>query len=100
MDYGRGSHLQRDRRFIRSGGEILCFFICLNDEKCIALFTIYVYNVYIRFNKKGGNHMKFIRKNFNLPEVIVEEVEKYRMENSITSFTSAMLELIRKGLEK
>ena len=44
--------------------------------------------------------MKFIRKNFNLPEGIIEEVEKYRIENSITSFTSAMLELIRKGLEK
>ena len=100
MDNRWCSYLQRDRRFIRSGGEILCFFICLNGVKSLAMFSVYVYNVYIRFNKKGGDYMKFIRKNFNLPEVIVEEVEKYRMENSITSFTSAMLELIRKGLEK
>ena len=63
MDNGRGSDLQRDRRFIRSGGEILCFFICLNDYICIAMFNVYVYNVYIRFNEKGGNYMKYIRKN-------------------------------------
>ena len=100
MDNRWGNHLQRDRRFIRSGGEILCFFIFINGDKRLAMFNFYVYNVYIRFNKKEVNHMKFIRKNFNLPESIVEEVEKYRMENSITSFTSAMLELIRKGLQK
>lgn len=44
--------------------------------------------------------MKFIRKNFNLPETIVGAIEKYQYDNGITSFTSAMLELIRKGLEK
>ena len=50
MDYGRGSYLQRNRRFIRSGGEILCFFICLN---CLYLFT-FPFNRGIMLNIGGG----------------------------------------------
>ena len=44
--------------------------------------------------------MSYIRKTFNIPEDIVSAIENYQKENSITTFTGAMLELIRKGLKK
>ena len=50
--------------------------------------------------KKGGVYMNYIRKTFNIPEGIASAIEEYRKENVITTFTGAMLELIRKGLQK
>lgn len=44
--------------------------------------------------------MKLIRKTFNIPSDIINSIEQYRKENAITTFTAAMTELIRKGLEK
>lgn len=44
--------------------------------------------------------MKYIRKTFNLPEEIVSAIQKYQKENMVTTFTGAMLELVRKGLQK
>src|SRR5699024_1241609 len=67
MDNGRGSHLQRDRRFIRSGGEILCFFICLNR---LYLFT-FPFNRGIMLNI-GGVEMYY---------TITEVAEKLNLTN-------------------
>ena len=44
--------------------------------------------------------MKYIKKTLNIPEGIASAIEVYKRENAITTFTGAMLELIRKGLEK
>ena len=44
--------------------------------------------------------MSYIRKTFNIPEEIVSAIEEYRKNNAITTFTGAMLELIRRGLQK
>lgn len=44
--------------------------------------------------------MSYIRKTFNIPGDIVYAIENYQRDNSITTFTGAMLELIRKGLQK
>lgn len=43
--------------------------------------------------------MKTIRKVTNLPVDLVEEVETFKKENYITTFTGAVIELIRRGLE-
>lgn len=44
--------------------------------------------------------MKLVRKTFNFPEGIVEAIGEYQRENMMPTFTSALLELIRKGLQK
>ena len=67
MDNGRGNNLQRDRRFIRSGGEILCFFIRLN----------YLYSFTFPFNRGmiltiGGGEMYY---------TITEVAEKLNLTN-------------------
>ena len=43
--------------------------------------------------------MKTIRKVTNLPVDLVKEVDKFMKENYITTFTGAVIELIRRGLE-
>ena len=55
-------------------------------------------NIY--YKGKGGILMSYIRKTFNIPGDIVSAIEDYQKDNSITTFTGAMLELIRKGLQK
>ena len=67
MDNWRGSYLQRDRRFIRSGGVILYFFICLN----------YLYSFTFPFNRGimltiGGEDMYY---------TITEVAEKLNLTN-------------------
>lgn len=42
--------------------------------------------------------MKKIGKLINFPEKIIQDIEEYQEENGIASFTAAVLELIRKGL--
>lgn len=44
--------------------------------------------------------MKTIRKVTNIPADLVEEIEKFKSENYITTFTGAVIELIRRGLKK
>ena len=44
--------------------------------------------------------MKTIRKVTNIPADLVEEIEKFKNENYITTFTGADIELIRRGLKK
>jgi len=44
--------------------------------------------------------MDFIRKTFNFPVELEALVKEYQKENMINTFTAAMLELIRKGLQK
>ena len=44
--------------------------------------------------------MERIPKLIKFPKGLVEEIEKYQKENSISSFSGAVYELIRKGLEK
>lgn len=44
--------------------------------------------------------MKKISKLINFPEMLTNEIEEYQKKNGIASFTAAVLELIRKGLEK
>lgn len=39
------------------------------------------------------------RKTLELPTDLVKEIAKYQKENYITTFTSAIIELIRRGLE-
>ena len=43
--------------------------------------------------------MKTIRKVTNLPADLVDEIVKFQKENYITTFTGAVIELIRRGLE-
>lgn len=59
-----------------------------------------MYIINIQSIKGGYNFMKYIRKTFNLPEEIVSAIQKYQKENMVTTFTGAMLELVRKGLQK
>lgn len=50
---------------------------------------------------KGGDEMvKIIKKTINFPLPIVEKVKEYQEANMLTTFTSALLELVRKGLDK
>lgn len=44
--------------------------------------------------------MKKVSKLINFPKRLVEDIETYQEENGISSFTAAVLELVRKGLEK
>ena len=39
------------------------------------------------------------RKTLELPTDLVKEIAKYQKENYITTFTSTIIELIRRGLE-
>ena len=41
-----------------------------------------------------------VPKLIQFPVELVEKIEKYREENHLSTFTSALFELIRKGLEK
>jgi len=43
--------------------------------------------------------MQTIKKTINFPKALVEVITKYQKENMLPTFTSAMQELIRKGLE-
>lgn len=43
--------------------------------------------------------MAKIRKTLELPTDLVKEIEKFQKENYMTTFTSAIIELIRRGLE-
>ncbi|GAA0357854.1 hypothetical protein GCM10008932_08260 [Alkalibacterium iburiense] len=40
------------------------------------------------------------RVEIRMPKVILEKVDAYRKQNGLTTRTSAILELIRKGLKK
>lgn len=40
-----------------------------------------------------------IRKTFKFPAKLVEEIEKYQREKFISTFSGAVYELIRRGLE-
>lgn len=44
--------------------------------------------------------MKLVRKTINFPAALVGAIQEYQQENMIATFTAAMTELIRKGLEK
>jgi len=44
--------------------------------------------------------MKKISKLINFPEILMDEIKDYQQQNGITSFTSTVLELIRKGLKR
>ena len=44
--------------------------------------------------------MKKTRKSFLLPDALLKEVEKFMKDNYITTFTGAVIELIRRGLNK
>lgn len=41
-----------------------------------------------------------IRKDIRVPEQLVEQVEKYQLEQGITTWTAALLELVRRGLQE
>lgn len=43
--------------------------------------------------------MKTIRKTILMPPELVKEIEKYMEENYITTFTAAVIELLRRGLK-
>ena len=44
--------------------------------------------------------MKRVAKLIKFPKELVEAIEKYQLENYISSFSGAVYELIRKGLER
>lgn len=44
--------------------------------------------------------MKRVPKLIKFPNNLVEAIEKYQIENYISSFSGAVYELIRKGLER
>ena len=39
------------------------------------------------------------RKTLELPTEMIKEIEKFQKENYMTTFTSAIIELVRRGLE-
>ena len=43
--------------------------------------------------------MKRVRKTLELPAELIEEITKFQKENYMTTFTSALIELIRRGLK-
>jgi hypothetical protein len=43
--------------------------------------------------------MKATRQTLTIPDVIKNKVEEYQETNGIPTFTTALLELVRKGLE-
>lgn len=44
--------------------------------------------------------MKTIKKSLNLPKQLIDDIEKFQRENYMTTFTAALIELIRRGLSK
>lgn len=44
--------------------------------------------------------MKRVHKLIKFPKDLVEAIEEYQIENYISSFSGAVYELIRKGLER
>ena len=43
--------------------------------------------------------MKKVKKVISFPEEMVEQIKEFKEENFITTFTGAVIELIRRGLE-
>ena len=43
--------------------------------------------------------MKRVRKTLELPAELIEEITKFQKENYMTTFTGALIELVRRGLE-
>lgn len=44
--------------------------------------------------------MKKVSKLINFPEKIIDNIKEYQRNNGLASFTAAVIELVRKGLEK
>ena len=59
----------------------------------------WIYNRYIS-NKKGGkNQMKKQKKLISFPIDMVALIQEFGRENFINTFTGAVVELVRRGLE-
>ena len=43
--------------------------------------------------------MKRVRKTLELPAELIEGITKFQKENYMTTFTGALIELVRRGLE-
>jgi len=43
--------------------------------------------------------MKKVRKTLELPAELIKEITKFQKENYMTTFTGALIELVRRGLE-
>lgn len=43
--------------------------------------------------------MKSVRKNLRLPKDLVDNIEEFRENMMMTTFTSAIIELVRRGLK-
>lgn len=43
--------------------------------------------------------MKRVRKTLELPAELIEEITKFQKENYMTTFTGALIELVRRGIE-
>lgn len=48
---------------------------------------------------EGGESMGFTRKNLNIPDEIIKDIEEFKKRNFMTSFTGAIIELVRRGLK-
>ena len=48
---------------------------------------------------RGGATMETIRKTMNFPKALIDAITTYQKVNMLPTFTAAMQELIRKGLE-
>lgn len=57
-----------------------------------------MYN-YLKLIKEEVLQVAKIRKTLELPTDLVKEIEKFQKENYMTTFTSAIIELVRRGLE-
>lgn len=77
-------------------------------------YILYIYFIYIYyipsnwkkevnnviFLKKGEcNSLERISKLIKFPAELVDRIEQYKEDNHLSTFTSALLELIRKGLD-
>lgn len=44
--------------------------------------------------------METTKKTLNIPKKLIKDIEQFRQENYIATFTAAMIELVRRGLNK
>lgn len=68
--------------------------------------NLFVLVCYIRFTYKSSTmeevflkKITTIRKDIRVPETLVKKIEEYQIEKGVQTWTGALLELARKGLE-
>lgn len=64
----------------------------------LATNLYFMYN-YLKLIKEEVLRVEKTRKTLELPTELIKEIEKFQKENYMTTLTSAIIELIRRGLK-